>query len=65
MSTQASPKFSFYENDIVSSMSYWEAGGSTAHLGQENVQWDGSLEHLFIQKYLSLFYAGREAWFDY
>lgn len=55
----------FYENGIISSMSYWEVGGASTYLSQEKVKWDGTFEKLFLQKYLSLFYAGMEAWFDY
>ncbi|MGF1639288.1 MAG: SusD/RagB family nutrient-binding outer membrane lipoprotein [Cyclobacteriaceae bacterium] len=55
----------YYEAGIQASMAYWEAEIPDNYLQQEKVLWDGSYEKLFLQKYLSLFYAGLEAWFEY
>jgi hypothetical protein len=55
----------FYEKGIHAAISYWGASIPVDYMEQEKVVWDGSFDKLFLQKYLALFYAGMEAWFDY
>lgn len=54
----------YYEEGVKAAMDYWGAEMPADYLTGE-AAWDGQPETLFMQKYLALFTAGFEAWFDY
>ena len=55
----------FYDAGVTASMEFWEAEMDPAYLTAGPGTWDGEEETLFTQKYLSLYWCGMEAWFDY
>ena len=55
----------FYDAGVTASMEFWEAEMDPAYLTVGPGAWDGEEETLFTQKYLSLYWCGLEAWFDY
>lgn len=53
-----------YEDGVIASMTEYgiEATDYEAYLAQAEVSWDGTLEKLYQQKYISLIKNGQEAW---
>ncbi len=56
---------SYYEDGIAASMSFWGASMPTGYLTQIGVAYDDQLATIMTQKYLSLFFVGQEAWYEY
>ncbi|MBX2817381.1 MAG: SusD/RagB family nutrient-binding outer membrane lipoprotein, partial [Saprospiraceae bacterium] len=55
-----------YNNGVSASLTAWELGDASGpYLAQELVTFDGSLERLIEQKWISSWTAAAEAWFDY
>lgn len=56
---------SLYEKGIQASFAQWGAVMATDFLTQEGIAYNGSLPQLYLQKFISLFFAGFEGWSDY
>jgi len=56
---------SYYEAGVAASMSFWGASMPTGYLTQIGVAYDDQLATIMTQKYLSLFFVGQEAWYEY
>ncbi|MHA4807054.1 SusD/RagB family nutrient-binding outer membrane lipoprotein [Flavitalea flava] len=55
-----------YNMAIQQSLTAWGVGGSYgAYIAQPQVAWDGTLERLITQKWISFWTVGEESWFDY
>lgn len=56
----------YYENGVKASFEYWNVNQDmTIYLTQNGVAYDGTLETIMTQKWLSSFLVGLEAWYDY
>jgi hypothetical protein len=55
----------YYDKGVKASLDYWGAEMPEGYLNTGEAAWDGTLENLITQKYISLFWTGFEAWFDY
>ncbi|NGM63199.1 SusD/RagB family nutrient-binding outer membrane lipoprotein [Sphingobacterium sp. SGG-5] len=55
----------YYENGIKASMSFWGVSVPSGYLTQIGVAYDDQLSTIMLQKYLSLFFVGQEAWYEH
>lgn len=55
----------YYENGVKASMSFWGVTMPSGYLTQIGVVYDNQLSTIMLQKYLSLFFVGQEAWYEY
>lgn len=55
----------YYLQGIRSNMAFWDKTASTTYLALPQVKYNGTLKQIMEQKYISNFYRGLEAWFDY
>jgi hypothetical protein len=56
----------FYDEGIKASFEYWNVTQDLdAYLSQDGVAFDGNLETIINQKWISLFLTGYEGWFDF
>lgn len=54
-----------YEKGIQASFAQWGAAMPAGFLQQNGIAYCGRLPQLYLQKFISLFFAGFEAWADY
>jgi hypothetical protein len=50
---------------IQSSFAQWGAALPTGYLQQDGIAYEGNLPQVYLQKFISLFFSGFEAWADY
>ena len=56
----------YYENGVRASFVYWNVDQELdTYLAQDGVAFDGELETIITQKWISLFLTGYEGWYDY
>lgn len=55
----------YYLQGVRSNFTFWGQTASAAYLALPQVKFDGTLKQIMEQKYISNFFRGLEAWFDY
>ena len=55
----------YYLQALRSNFTFWGLTASATYLALPQVKFDGTLKQIMEQKYISNFYRGLEAWFDY
>ncbi len=55
----------YYDNAVKANVEFWGITPSTTFLNHSRVVYDNTLERILEQKYISNFFRGLEAWFDY
>ncbi len=55
----------YYEGGVKASMEFWGVTMPSNYLLQASVAYDDQLSTIMLQKYLSLFFVGQEAWYEY
>lgn len=54
-----------YKKGIIANFDYWEVPLSESYLNSSKVSYNGSLEQIITQKYISLFYTDYQGFFEY
>ncbi len=55
----------YYENGVRASFEYWGVEMPTDYFTRVGVAYDGNLETIMLQKWISFFFVGYEAWYDF
>ncbi len=55
----------WYENGVQASFNTWDVGDAAAYLTETGVAYDGSLEQIMVQKWISNWTVAHESWCDW
>ncbi|MDQ0595273.1 hypothetical protein QFZ37_003642 [Chryseobacterium ginsenosidimutans] len=54
----------FYENGVKATIEQWGSTMPANYFTNQNIAYNGSLERIMLQKYVSLFFVDQQQWFE-